>query len=95
MYAIRSYYVPLVVQLAIVVDAGCDIPARLIQLQKVRVLLADFTVGCGHDLHQAAGTGLAGRARVQPGFGDALRFEPAPVDVGAEIALGVFAEMGT
>src|SRR5205085_3220398 len=46
----------------------------------------------GHELHDAARTDAAARARCQVALGHSLRLEPAPVGTRAEVALGVLLE---
>ena len=84
---------PFAIEHAVVIDTRSNIPARFVDVGEVGILLADLFVGGRQDLHDAYGAYRTLGIGIQTRLGNALSLEPAPVDVGAEVVLGVLAEV--
>src|SRR5688500_12608399 len=87
---VRSPQLP---QDAIVVDAGGDVPLRIVDARHLRILRRDLVERVGHELHDPACADPALCSRVEVAFSHALCLEETPVEADAEVALGIFSEL--
>ncbi len=79
-------------QVAVVQDAGSDVPVGLVDRAEFWPVRSDLLVRRRHELHYAARADPARRVGLQLALGESLRLEVAPVESGAEVPFRVFLE---